>query len=154
MKSSSFFLITLFLFFAACKKPTVLTESDQTIDSGLIIKAGFVCGWGSGTDSLEISQTTIKYEYYIPAQSYVPIINKSRSVSDNEWKEIVNAINIDGFFRLNYQSCNVCVDGCDEWIFIQNGKVSHKITFGKGLEIDTISKLQNKLTELRREFKE
>jgi hypothetical protein len=154
MKTSSFILIALFLFFAACKKPIVLTESDKTTDSGLLIKAGFVCGWGSGTDSLEISRTIIRYDYYVPSRSDRPIIHKSRSVSDNEWKQIVNDINIDDFFQLNYQSCNVCFDGCDEWIFMQNGKLSHIITFAKGLEIDTISKLQNKLAELRREFNE
>lgn len=152
MKPFSFILLTLSLVLLGCKKPIALTDTSKSTNSCLIIRAGFICGWGTGTDSLEISRTEIKYVYYIPSKSYVPIINKTRSISDEEWKEIVNDIDTESFLGLDYQSCNVCVDGCDEWIFIQNGKLSHKITFGKGLEISTISKLQSKLAELRTEF--
>jgi hypothetical protein len=138
-------LITFFVLLS-CKKSELAPNSD------LIIKAGFMCGWGSGEDSLEISQSRIKYVYYIPSQSRVPIINKSRSVTESEWTQILNIINLDDFVKLNYQSCNICVDGCDEWISIQDDKISHNIRIGKGSRIDTISKLQNKLAELRAEF--
>ena len=147
MKPLSLFLIlTTFFILLSCKK------SELPPDSDLIIKAGFICGWGSGEDSLEISQSKIKYVYYIPAQSRMPIIRKSRSVTENEWREILNDVNLDDFLKLNYQSCNICVDGCDEWISVQNYKISHIITFGKGSQIATISRLQNKLAELRAEF--
>ena len=147
MKPLSLFLIlTTFFILLSCKK------SELPPDSDLIIKAGFICGWGSGEDSLEISQSKIKYVYYIPAQSRIPIIRKSRSVTENEWREILNDVNLDDFLKLNYQSCNICVDGCDEWISVQNYKISHNIRFGKGSQIDTISRLQNKLAELRAEF--
>jgi hypothetical protein len=129
-----------------CKK------SELTSNSDLIIKSGFMCGWGSGEDSLEISQTTIKYVYYIPSQSRVPIINKSRAVTESEWKQILEIVNLDDFVKLKYQSCNICVDGCDEWISIEDDEISHNIRFGKGSQIDTISRLQNKLAELRAEF--
>ncbi len=140
-----FILITIFVLLG-CKK------SEMTPNSDLIIKAGFMCGWGSGEDSLVISQSKIKYVYYIPAQSRVPIINKSRSVSESEWTEILNIVNLDDFVNLNYQSCNVCFDGCDEWISMEDDKISHNIRIGKGYQIDTISGLQNKLAELRAEF--
>jgi hypothetical protein len=152
MKTVACLLLTLILVFSGCRKPVVLDDNKQKPDSGLIIKAGFVCGWGSGTDSLEISQTRISYKYFIPSTSNVPVINKSRSVTDTEWAEILNDVDLDDFFRLNYNTCNVCVDGCDEWIFIQNGKLSHQITIGKGFEIEIINKLQGKLAELRTEF--
>jgi hypothetical protein len=147
MRPSSLFLI-LATFFAllSCKKSELPPNSD------LIIKAGFMCGWGSGEDSLEISKTTIKYVYYIPAKSHEPIINKIRAVSDSEWTEILNDVNLDDFVKLNYQSCNICVDGCDEWILIQDDQISHNIRFTKGEKIDKINKLQNKLEQLRSEF--
>ena len=146
MKPVSFLILTAFFVFLSCKK------SELTPNNDLIIKAGFVCGWGSGEDSMEISQTMIKYAYYIPAKSFTPIINKTRPVPDSEWTEILNDVNLDDFIKLNYQSCNICVDGCDEWISIQDDKIYHKITFGKGSIIDTISRLQNKIAELRTEF--
>ena len=146
MRSSFILLILIFLVLLGCKK------SDLTSNSDLIIKAGFMCGWGSGEDSLEISQSKITYVYYIPSQSRVPIINKSRAVTESEWKQILDIVNLDDFIKLNYQSCNICVDGCDEWISIQDDEISHNIRFGKGSQIDTISRLQNKLAELRAEF--
>jgi hypothetical protein len=148
MKTLSFVILTVLLIFISCKK----TDTNQIDNSNLVIKAGFVCGWGSGTDSIEISKTTIKYVYYIPRKSQKPQISETRAVLNSEWTEILSYVNIDEFVKLHYQTCNVCVDGCDEWIFMQNDMISHKITFGQGLKIDTINKLQNKISQLRAEF--
>ena len=147
MKPIAFLVLTLFFAFSGCKKSGMAPGSD------LIIKAGFACGWGSGEDSLEISKTTVRYVYYIPAKSHEPVINKTRAVSDSEWTEILDDINLDEFVKLNYQTCNICVDGCDEWISIQDNNLLHKITFGYGDKIDTISKLQDRIKLLRAEFR-
>ena len=64
----------------------------------------------------------------------------------------MNDVNMDNFLKLNYQTCKVCSDGCDEWIFIQKDNISHGIRFGKGAKIDSISQLQVKLEQLRTEF--
>lgn len=152
MKFVSILLFTILLVFPGCIKTELNTGSHNETNSDLIIKAGFECGWGSGTDSLEISQKTINYVYYVPASSSEPIVRKSRSLKDDEWKEILSDVNTDDFAELSYNDCNICYDGCDEWIFIEKGTFSHKITFGKGLAIDTISNLQKKLAELRAEF--
>lgn len=140
--------ISALLILLNCKK----TDSDQTVNSNLVIKAGYICGWGSGEDSIEISKTLIKYVYYVPSKSQQPQIRKTRTVSSTEWTEISNDVNMDNFIKLNYQTCNVCIDGCDEWIFIQKNNLSHGIRFSKGATIDTISKLQIKLSQLRTEF--
>jgi hypothetical protein len=100
-----------------------------------------------------ITKETIKYVYFIPAISKEPVINKSRAVSETEWTEIQNDFNLDDFVKLNYQSCNICLDGCDEWISIKKNQISHEIRFAKGLNINTISKLQERLARLRIEFK-
>jgi hypothetical protein len=146
MKPCSLVFITLLFVFSGCKK------SESTPDSDLIIKAGYACGWGSGQDSLVISKTTIKYAYYVPARSLTPVIKINRTVPDSEWREILNTVNLDDFVKLNFQSCNICVDGCDEWISVRDDNISHEIRFGKGLNIEPISKLQNKLAQLRTEF--
>ena len=119
----------------------------------MIIKAGFMCGWGSGEDSLIISNTTIKYVYFVPAKSQIPEINKSRQTTTTEWNNILNSINFSNFLNLNYNSCNICVDGCDEWIFIKNNSISHQIRFGLGYKIDSIKPLQDILAQLRSEFR-
>lgn len=147
MRHSTILLMLIAIFVISnCKK------SELTATSELTINAGFMCGWGSGEDSLVISQNKISYVYYIPGQSQLPVIRKSRAVSESEWTEILNDVNLDDFDKLSYQSCNICVDGCDEWISIQDDNFSHSIRFGKGLQIDTINKLQTRLAELRAEF--
>jgi hypothetical protein len=33
--------------------------------------------------------------------------------------------------KITLNSCNVCADGCDDWIYFENGTGSHYIRFGK-----------------------
>jgi hypothetical protein len=83
----------------------------------LVIKAGYMCGWGSGQDSLIISSKMIQYVYSVPANSQIPEVNKARPTTPAEWNNILNSINFNNFLNLHYNSCNICVDGCDEWIY-------------------------------------
>jgi hypothetical protein len=150
MKNLLPIIFLLFTGLVGCKKSENNFSSKD--NSSLKIIAGFMCGWGTGEDSLYISKTSIKYVYYFPATSMLPQINKTRSVQDTEWVNIVNSIDLNEFVKLNYNSCNICVDGCDEWISIQTNQVSHQIRFSKGIKIDSIYKLQNKIAQLRSEF--
>ena len=129
-----------------------LVERNLPANSDLIIQNGYVCGWGAGTDSLIITKNEIRYMFYTPRLSLEPQILKSRSIPETEWNEIVHSFKVTEFEKLNNNTCNVCFDGCDEWIAVQNGQSSHKITFGKGMKIDTISQLQLKISALRTEF--
>jgi hypothetical protein len=121
-------------------------------ESPLKIRAGFMCGWGAGEDSIYISSTVIKYVYYVPAQSLLPKINKARTTTEDEWSNILNSLDLNNFVKLDYNSCNICVDGCDEWIKIQDDQISHQIRFGMGSKIDSISDLQTILAQYRSEF--
>jgi hypothetical protein len=146
LKLASLSILAVLLNFQGCIKYQTVSSSELTID------AGFVCGWGSGQDSIEITRHSITYRYWIPARSPAPVINKTREVTEIEWEEISSYVNLSEFLNLDYNTCNVCVDGCDEWISVQNDNISHKITFDKGLKIKTISSLQAKLAALRAEF--
>lgn len=144
------FLLTTCLF--GCKK----SEDNSSLKDkpNLIITAGYMCGWGSGEDSLIISSTLIKYVYSVPARSSTPEIYKIRPTTTIEWNSIVNSININNFINLNYNSCNICVDGCDEWISVKTDSLIHQIRFGLGLKIDSIKQLQNIISQLRSEFRD
>lgn len=150
--TSKIFLCSLILISGILLKGCSYEEKGPDIDADLVIQAGYVCGWGAGTDSIKITKQKISYQYYIPRKSPAPQISKSRSVTADEWTEIVSSINMDQFLKLKYNSCNVCFDGCDEWVLLKNEKLNHKITFGKGVQIDTISTLQKKLAQLRTAF--
>jgi len=147
--------LLLIILFSFCLITCNKNEDNSLIkdNSSLVIKAGFMCGWGSGQDSLIISSKTIKYFYSVPANSQIPEINKTRSTTPAEWNTILNSINLNNFLNLNYNSCNICVDGCDEWISIKNDNISHQIRFGLGIKIDSIKPLQDILSQLRSEFR-
>jgi hypothetical protein len=148
-------LLVIFLMLAClsgCEKQE--KPSINKDESPLKIRAGFMCGWGTGEDSLYISNTVIKYVYSVPAQSNLPKINKTRATTDAEWVNILNSLDLDNFVKLNYNSCGICVDGCDEWIKIQNDQISHQIRFGLGAKLDSISDLQTLIAQYRSEFKD
>jgi hypothetical protein len=151
MKISFFLIILMAVCLISCKKPDNISLNKE--NSSMVIKAGFACGWGSGEDSLIISSKTIKYVYSVPAKSNVPEIIQTRLTTTTDWQNITNAININSFLKLNYNTCNICVDGCDEWISIKNDSVSHQIRFGLGLKIDSIKPLQDLLAQFRSEFR-
>ena len=152
IKKNHLLLIIFFSFYLiTCNKTT---DNPMIKDNNsLVIKSGFMCGWGAGQDSLIISSTMIKYVYSVPANSQIPEINKARPITDTEWNNILNSINLNNFLNLNYNSCNICVDGCDEWIAIKNDAISHQIRFGMGIKIDSIKPLQDILSQLRSEFR-
>jgi hypothetical protein len=151
MKNRLLFIILFSFCLITCNKK----EDNPKIkeDTSLVIKAGFMCGWGSGQDSLIISGTMIKYFYSVPANSQIPEVNKARPTTPAEWNNILNSINFKNFLNLNYNSCNICVDGCDEWISIKNNSIFHQIRFGLGLKIDSIKPLQDILAQLRSELR-
>jgi hypothetical protein len=151
MKISIYLTILLSVCLISCHKPDNISLNKE--NSSMVIKAGFSCGWGSGEDSLIISSKTIKYVYSVPAKSHDPEINQTRFTTTTDWQNITNAININNFLKLNYNTCNICVDGCDEWIYIKNDSVSHQIRFGLGLKIESIKPLQDILSQLRSEFR-
>jgi len=121
-------------------------------DSETKITAGYVCGWGSGEDSLVITSGKVSYRFFVPASSSKPSVTVSRSLTAAEQEEIRNAVDFPTFSQLEYNSCNVCVDGCDEWIIIKYLRSTHEIRYSKGQQINSISQLQSILLNFRKEF--
>jgi hypothetical protein len=80
------------------------------------------------------------------------VINKSRAITKSEWEEIENALNIKTFSKLDYNTCNICVDGCDEWIKVDSDDVDHQIRYDKGLTIESIKELQGIIARIKAEF--
>jgi hypothetical protein len=143
------FLSLTFITITGCFK----FNDNPNVDPGPIkLSAGFACGWGSGEDSLVIYTSAIKYMYWVPAQSREPKINMTKEISGATLDSILRTIDYAAFQKLNYNTCNICVDGCDEWITVYKGSESHRIRYSKGLKISSISALQDKLAEIRKEF--
>jgi hypothetical protein len=127
-------------------------KTNQFEESDLTIKAGYICGWGSGQDTLTITKKKVSYVFYVPRKSNKPEIKKSRTLTEKEWEEILSSFDMNDFLKLNYNTCNVCIDGCDSWISVHSKKTNHRLSFNYGMQIDTIKNLQVKLSQIRAEF--
>jgi hypothetical protein len=117
--------------------------------SGLTIVAGTVCGWCGGMDSLILNENRLNYRYMNPCDHHA--YSRVSGMDKTEWDELTGMIDLDEFKHIHLNSCNVCVDGCDQWITVRNGSYSHTIRFGYGdsAAVQPIYLLVEKLDSLR-----
>jgi len=132
----------LFLLWAiSCNK-----EKDTT---GMTVIGGAVCGWCGGLDSVIISEDRINYRWMNSCEhhAYSKIVHFQKS----DWDDLTALIDMDSFSSIHLKTCNVCVDGCDKWITIKNGSLSHTIRFGDqdSASICPVKPLARKLDSIR-----
>lgn len=125
MKSNVLFLIALAFAVLSCSE----SKEFQLEKSDLVIEAGTVCGWCSQNDTLTISGKTFRYVNYIRCSATNPAIKKTGQIETLELEALIGKIDFAEFKKLDLNSCNVCVDGCDDWITIKSGSETHSIRF-------------------------
>lgn len=109
----------------ACTKSIIDTQ-----ESDFVIKTGTVCGWCSQNDTLTIDGNKIRYVNFIQCNNTNPSVNNT-GVLDKTTMEQLRSVDFEAFKKLDLNSCNVCFDGCDDWISIKNGAEMHTIRFGR-----------------------
>lgn len=135
------------ILFVSCRKE----EENKRLE----ITIGTVCGWCMGEDSLVIDKDNIRYDYngrYCSSSNEVRI---DTLTDKKEWNGLVAKLDLSEFKKVNVNSCDVCVDGCDTWITIHQGGYCHHIKFGMG-DSAAISKIKpfiNKLDSIRSRFR-
>ena len=142
-----FSLVTLFAF--TCSK----NKTDQP-ESDFELKFGSECGWCAGQEYLTLSCNSVDYVRNIPCGENKGETKKSRSLTENEWNEILSSFSLDLFFTLEYNDCNVCVDGCDELLKITNAEKQHELRYTPSKEVEGMEELINKLQVLMNEMRE
>ncbi len=118
------------------------------------IEFGSVCGWCAGEEKITVTESKVKYFREIPCGENAGKTELSRSYSSDDWDELVHSLEYDHFLVLDYNTCNVCVDGCDEFIIITKDGETHEIRYNPGTEIEGIEGFQEKLEELLDGFTE
>ena len=108
-----------------------------------------ICGWCAGGDSLLITQERTYYE--LNKQCGEITKNREIATTKKDWDELIDLLDKDEFQKININTCNVCVDGCDTWITLNDGGNSHTIRFGynDSLVIAEIQPFVNKLKEIK-----
>lgn len=103
---------------------------DDNSNSDIVIKAGTVCGWCTLNDTLTISGTNLRYVNYANCSTTKASVEKNGELTSLELDALLKLLDFEELKKLDMNSCNVCVDGCDDWIFYKNGSQTHYLRFG------------------------
>jgi len=125
------------LLFASC--------DEGGASSTIVIKTGRECGWCGGAESLVITKTISDYIFNNACEK-----SKGKEIHEKtdskEWHELLSTLNWNDFVKVDVNTCALCADGCDTWIWIQNGETVHQIRFTENSpEIDPIRTFVEKL---------
>jgi len=102
---------------------------DKSSDSDLIIKTGTICGWCSVNDTLTITRNSVRYVNYANCSTSKPSVEKMGELNAAEFDALLAKLDFAELKKLDLNSCNVCFDGCDDWIYFRNGSEDHYIRF-------------------------
>lgn len=105
------------------------SREDELELSDLVIKTGTICGWCSKNDTLIISGKSFRYVNYIQCSTTNPSVRKTGQMENEEAETLLNKLDFQEFKKLDLNSCNVCFDGCDDWITVAKGSETHTIRF-------------------------
>jgi hypothetical protein len=138
---------------SSCEKNKNNDNNRYLSDNDLIIKTGIVCGWCGGADSLIINIQEIEYSYYLPCDEEYG--NKKETTKEEIWNSLLSVLDLKEFLKVDLNVCNVCVDGCDKWIYIENDTISHRISFwdDDSLEFKNIKPLIDELEKIRNGYR-
>ena len=138
--------VILCLSFVAC-------DDNKEINHEFIIKTGRECGWCGGSDSLTITKVKSHFYYDNPCDNTKDKELERETVS-KEWHDLLITLNWNEFTDININTCALCADGCDTWIWIQHNDSIHQIRFTDGSpEIVPILPFVEKLQALQAEFR-
>ena len=121
MKVNTFIILILFLVL-------IISCDSENEKPEMVFTIGTVCGWCAGSDSLVITKQ--KKTFTLAAICDRKEKRTSNLTPESEWEELIALYNQQKFEAINVNTCNVCADGCDTWIRVENGNFSHEIRFG------------------------
>lgn len=110
----------------ACQDDQIVTEKLQ---SKVVIKTGTLCGWCSRNDTLIIMGNLVRYVNYIQCNNITPAVAKNGQITTSDFEALLSNLDFNELKKLDLNSNNVSFDGCDDWIYFDNGSESHYIRF-------------------------
>lgn len=147
------FILSAAIFaFASCE------ESENTaLSPGLNITIGQACGWCAGQDELAISKETWSYYYDYACGDSLDVPLKFFNTPEQDWEKLVLLLDKDDFSAIDLNSCNVCFDGCDTWVKVEDARYSHTIQFGEIADVpasqhEFVSTLHTLIIQAREDF--
>ena len=141
-------IILVFLVIGSCN------NSEVPAYENFKIEFGSMCGWCAGEEFITVTHSEIKYIRNIPCGEGKGTKKKEKKISSKKWNEILSSFDYSLFKTLKYNTCNVCVDGCDEIIKITEKDSIHEIRYSPNDEIEGITDLRQILNKIMEEMRE
>ena len=142
-----FFVFSVIFLAIGCRDEQLVTDKLQ---SGVVIKTGTICGWCSLNDTLTISANAVRYVNYTHCNNSTPAVKKTGRIAPAELEALLSELDFNELKKLELNSCNVCFDGCDDWIYFDNGSESHYIRFTRNdPKLQTISTFIDQLNAIK-----
>ena len=131
LKRNNMFKIFLYLFLIfimaiSCQDDQIVTEK---LHPNLVIKTGTVCGWCSRNDTLTIRGNSVRYVNYVQCNTSNPSVVKIGQLATSKLDFLLSKLDFNEMKKLDLNSQNISFDGCDDWIYYDNGSESHYIRF-------------------------
>ena len=142
------YLILVSAFIISCSKG----KDDFGEHNSLVIEYGTVCGWCAGEETVTVSSVKVDYLRHIPCGEDEGTTNKTNAMDEEKWNDLISSFDYSYFLTLDYNECNVCADGCDEFIKITIEGSTHEIRYAPSTKIDGLIDLRKKLNTLLNEI--
>lgn len=110
---------------------TYVSLEKESNNSDLIIKTGTICGWCAVNDTLTIARNAVRYVNYTNCNVNKPSVEKAGQINATELDALLAKLDFAELKKLDLNSSNVSFDGCDDWIYFNNGTENHYIRFTK-----------------------
>ena len=142
------FILLLLLISTQC------SEEATDVQGEIIIKYGMECGWCAGQEYLTVTKTKIIYQRIIPCGENEGTSTDEKVMDPFTWEVLKSSFDHSLFLTLEYNECNVCVDGCDEIIEITDDESVHMIRYTPSEEVVEVQQLREFLEEMMEEMRE
>jgi hypothetical protein len=153
-KTSLFTAISLLtgLIFISCDDSTtsVVEEFDPKRYDIYFGSFGGLCGY---SDSMSITMN-LDLDYTLKEFCSGTDFQTKEPITQEEYLILINSLPISSFQKLNYNSCDRCVDGLDTFLHITGSEdFSHRIVYGSEDDLSSISDFIEHLNDIRESLK-
>jgi len=149
----SILLVAGILLIVGYTQKTSQEQSSVTTSQQLTIKTGsyFSECFGSCAEDITItSQNIVFHKSMSNQEGLLPDINGDVPITKTEWEVVYDSLDFEKFNSLqDVIGCPDCADGGAEWIEIDNGDTTKKVTFEYGATIPEIDDLIRELRKIR-----
>lgn len=95
----------------------------------------------------------VRYVNYADCSNFSPTVSKTGTLIGTELDALLASLNFSEFEKLDLNSCNICFDGCDDWIQVIDGVESHYIRYGGSeTELQPIKVFVNQLNSIKAKY--